>query len=262
MQSEKPIKPLINRDSETLIANCRQALYRGEPWFLALLDTVAKWNVPYEVVDEREYRYLVGGEAFDWLLLAERICNALEKDDLLPIPEVDALLLDERMPMHFTEEEFKNALGPAKYRAHLNFTYGVLVEEALQLAMEQRSQKERGTLMMAHDVRIEGDVYRRIYGNDKQDLLREFRTAQNKPMINRLSLTEHKEFTYWLFKRRVAQQEPARVASDTRQGMLMLHRLREIKNRRNGRLDIAQEPNSSETENLEQFITTTKITPH
>ena len=196
------------------------------------------------------------GEMPGILSAYERYYNALRKDGF------DVKNLKPNLFEEFTEEEFKNALGPAKYRAHLNFTYGVLVEEALQLAMEQRSQKERGTLMMAHDVRIEGDVYRRIYGNDKQDLLREFRTAQNKPMINRLSLTEHKEFTYWLFKRRVAQQEPARVASDTRQGMLMLHRLREIKNRRNGRLDIAQEPNSSETENLEQFITTTKITPH
>ena len=41
-------------------------------------------------VGGRTYRYLVGGEAFDWLLLAERLCDEIE--DLIPDDEREALL--------------------------------------------------------------------------------------------------------------------------------------------------------------------------
>ena len=261
MDNDTQAQSLVSRDGEALIEAYRHTVRTGHAWFPALLDTMAAWDVPHEVVDDREYRYLVGGEAFDWLVLAERICNAVEADHLLPTDEVDALLLDERMPEPLTEEAFKQALGPAKYRAHLNYVYGVLVEEALQLTVEQRSQKERGTLMMAHDPRIESDIFHRIYGAARRQLLREFRTTQDRPMTNRLSLTEHKEFTYWLFKRRVGSQEPARVASDTRQGMLMLHRLQELKRLRDRRppRGATPVPQPADADHIAEFIDTVAV---
>ncbi len=51
-------------------------------------------------------------------------------------------------------------------------------------------------------------------------------------MVDRISLSELKEFTYWLFKRRLAAQDPARVASDTRRGLLRLQAMEELKRRR------------------------------
>jgi hypothetical protein len=39
-------------------------------------------------------------------------------------------------------------------------------------------------------------------------------------------LSDLHEFTYWLFKHRVNNSDPARVASDTRKGLAMLSRLR------------------------------------
>ena len=36
---------------------------------------------------------------------------------------------------------FRDLLGPTKYRAHLNFWYGVVVEEALQLSAEEEARK-------------------------------------------------------------------------------------------------------------------------
>ena len=51
----------------------RTALDAGDPWFDALMRAIALWESPDETVDGRQYRYLIGGEAFDWLLLAERL---------------------------------------------------------------------------------------------------------------------------------------------------------------------------------------------
>ena len=77
-------------------------------------------------------------------------------------------------------------------------------------------------------------VFSRIYGNDRDTLLREFRSSAERAQLDRISLTELKEFTYWLFKRRVAVQDPARVASDTRLAMLTLQRLQEARLARTG----------------------------
>ena len=49
----------------------------GEHWYLAVLKTMARWPQAEEVVDGRRYHYLIGGEAFDWLLLAERLVDEL-----------------------------------------------------------------------------------------------------------------------------------------------------------------------------------------
>jgi hypothetical protein len=222
---------LLHREPASHIAAFRADLRAGRPWTEALLAAIAAWDVTGETVEGREYRYLVGGEAFDWLLLAERLLDAVEPS-LLPEAEVEALLLDERWPAPLSEEDFQAALGAGKYRAHLNFTYGVRVEEALQLTVEEEVRKERGNAAFRHDAAHDGDHFQRIYGETRSRLIRDFRAAQGREMVDRISLSELKEFTYWLFKRRLAAQDPARVASDTRRGLLRLQAMEELKRRR------------------------------
>src|SRR5438445_11328291 len=67
---------------EEVLRQFRARLLDGDDWFDALLQAVAHWSTPFEVHDGREYRYLVGGEAFDWLLLAQRL--VLSVVDLVP----------------------------------------------------------------------------------------------------------------------------------------------------------------------------------
>lgn len=222
---------LLAHDPASQIAAFRADLIAGRPWTEALLAAIAVWDVTEEEVAGREYRYLVGGEAFDWLVLAERLVDAVEPA-LLPELEVEALLLDEQWPQPMTEEAFQAALGPSKARAHLNFIYGVRVEEALQLAVEEQVRKERGNASFRHDGAHEGDAFQRIYGASRSGLLQDFRKANGRAMVDRISLTELKEFTYWLFKRRLAVQDPARVASDTRRGLQRIQAMEELRRRR------------------------------
>jgi hypothetical protein len=222
---------LRQRDAQSHIDEFLNDLRIGTPWFDALLGAISRWDVPAETVGERDYRYLFGNEAFDWLVLAERLCAEGLDAQLLPSEAVDALLLEEEFPAPMEEDEFKDRLGAAKYRAHLNFTYGVRLEEALQLGVEERIHKERSGGVLTNDRHSDptNAVFRRIYGSDRDSLLREFRAEMERPQIDRISLTELREFTYWVSKRRVAVQDPARVASDTRQAMLTLQRLQELK---------------------------------
>ena len=86
------------------------------------------------------YRYLIGGEAFDWLLLAERLIEELPGRSLSA--ERYALLFHGHPPIEIDEEEFQLLIGTPKYQAYLNYLYGVTVEEALQLAVEEEIAKE------------------------------------------------------------------------------------------------------------------------
>ena len=206
----------------------------GAPWFDALLDCIHDWESPRETFDGREYVYLIEHEAFDWLLLAERICDSAAPG-LLPALEVESLLVDEMPPVALSEGEFQERLGTAKYWAHLNFLYGVRVEQALHLAIERVLQKERSGLSFSHARDdLDGDVFGRIYGARQPELLREFRAAGNRPDADpeRIEHSEWQAFTYWLFRRRLERQDPARVASDTRQGLEMLYELEAAKQRR------------------------------
>ena len=82
-------------DSEA-VQHLRQAIAGGRPWHIALLEAIGLWSWPEESHNGQHYRYLVAGEAFDWLLLAERLCK--EVDGLIPEDELSDLLFFGRLP--------------------------------------------------------------------------------------------------------------------------------------------------------------------
>jgi hypothetical protein len=60
-------------------------------------------------------------------------------------------------------------------------------------------------------------------------LLSEFRQASGLPESEALAFADLKEFTYWLFKFRLATCDPARVASDTRKALATLSRIEVVR---------------------------------
>ena len=217
------------RTAADVLADLRREVADGRPWFIALLQAIAEWPLGEETVGDRRYRYLVGGEAFDWLLLAERLCEAM--DDLLPSAEQEALLFFGRPPLDITEAEFRRLIGYAKYRAHLNYLYGVVVEEVLQLVVEEDLRKDQLSRVWEKHLPPDAEAFEHIYGHGQQKLLQEFRQERSLPEADGLSWPEAQEFTYWLFKRRLRWCDPARVASDTRRALAGLCRLEPCRTR-------------------------------
>ncbi len=206
------------------VSQLKQAILSGVPWHLALLEAIGHWTKPWEVYDGRTYQYMIQGEAFDWLLLAERLCAELE--GLISAKEKERLLFQGEFPQSVEPYTFRDSLGVTKYRAFLNYWYGVVVEEALQLDMEQDIRKaHRARCLPDSEDLIEG-VFSSLYGEDRATLIEEFRHQAKIPKRRDLSLTNMKEFTYWLWKRRLLMWDPARVASDTRRGINRLSQLR------------------------------------
>lgn len=204
------------------IYRLRSQILSGQHWFLALLDAVGAWRLPEERIGERTYRYLIGGEAFDWLLLAERLLD--EVADIVPSKVIDDLLFHNRWPEDIEDDEFELRIGPAKHSAHLNFLYGVLVEEALQLSIEEEMHKERLNRPWGPEHDEEG-MHQRVYGKTYLELRALHYEETGHMLRHDVALPEWKAFTYWLFRYRLRRQDKARVASDTRKGLAQLTRM-------------------------------------
>ncbi len=199
-----------------------EALDAGEPWYPALLRMIARWVAPEEELDGERYHYLIGGEAFDWLLLAQRLLD--ETGERVPEAEREMLLRFGVAPGGEDEEAFEQGIGPAKHRAHLNFQYGVVVEEALLLAAELELRKA-GRLSRVAERDADIAAYERVYARSLEELRAIYRLETGADLGERVSLAELREFTYWCSKYRVQNGEPERVASDTRKALALLSQM-------------------------------------
>ncbi|MFW6150883.1 MAG: hypothetical protein ACOC6A_05050 [Chloroflexota bacterium] len=208
------------QDAEA-IRQLREAVLEGGNWYRALLDAVRRWASHEEEHKGRHYQYLIDQEAFDWLALAERLCQEIE--DLVPQEELVNLLCFGRPPLELSRDEFRNLIGTAKYRAYLNFLYGILVEQMLVQAVVEEIRKERRVQGLSKLDEVTDGAYRRVYGYTRRELLNSFRKERRYPGRNSIFLDELKEFTYWLFKQRIKKSDKSRVASDTKKALATLH---------------------------------------
>ena len=232
---------------EDLLARLRERV--ADPsadWRRAVVEAMARWPLARESVGERRFVYLIGGEAFNWRALADRLIEACCEE--APEAEREEMLTGSGLPANMGEDEWMRTLGVEKYRAHLNYVYGVTVEQALQVAVQEEICKRNvGNGYMPGETECER-AYERLYGSGLTELWAEFREEVPGSPHSGSGADEHAladgpvsgcvadgdEFAYWLFKRRVAKADPARVASDTRKGLLQLEKIRRSHARRLG----------------------------
>lgn len=204
-------------DTGVAIQHLEQSISSGKEWYLALLEAIALWDCAEETRHERTYRYLIAGEALDWMLLAERLCEAV--DGLLPEDEKFNFLFHDRFPVDITAKQFKQLIGSIRYHQYLNYFYGIAVEEALFWAVRDEVRKERRVSGFTRERDPGDEAYRRIYRQDRETLLQDFRRENGYRHLKSTTLLEMKELTYWLFKYRLKHSDKNRIASDTRKGL-------------------------------------------
>jgi hypothetical protein len=201
-------------------------------WKIAVLETIAKWPYASEELAGEHLDYLIGGEAFDWRLLAQRLlaeCDSKIADEVWREWLNDPVLF-----AGFEEPEFMRAVGVDKFRAHLSFFYGVTVEQSLLAAVEEEITHRRvagGRQLSDNSIEI---AYETLYGNTRDQLWEVFKLEVGTKAAregwrhrDEHSLGAEDAFTYWLFKLRMERSDPAKVASDTRKGLSKLERMRQ-----------------------------------
>ena len=218
----EPPTGLAQQVPEALL-HLKAATQSGVPWHQALLEAIGLWTQPQEEFEGRTYQYLIQGEAFDWLVLAERFCGEL--DGIISAEEKELLLFWGQLPETVQPEAFRDLLGINKYRAYLNFWYGVVVEEALQLSVEEDVRKRHIARGYSDTEDLIEEAFIHLYSATRSELSEEFRQQNHIPKRRHLSLSDVKAFTYWLHKRRLKIWDPARVASDTKKGIRRLRLL-------------------------------------
>lgn len=214
--------PITAIDSSAIITEVRQKIEAGENWFIALLAGIGRWEAPEEDFGGDHYQYLIGGEAFDWLLLAERMMSEL--NGYIPEDEKEALLFKGLAPIQLSAREFRELIGITKYRAYLNYLYGVLVEDALQMAVEEEVRKESVSRGMLNENQIFWRAFEKIYGKPWDTMLALYTAEDKIKNADSMSITERKAYIYWLFKYRFLNADKARVASDTKKGLNYLNK--------------------------------------
>ena len=101
--------------------------------------------------------------------MAERLCDAA--GDLIPTDECETLLFSGRFPESFDAEQFKELLGVQKHSGYLNFFYGIVVEEALQLAVEREVHKRAVSNGNQYQDDFSEEAFFRIYRRTRTELL-------------------------------------------------------------------------------------------
>jgi hypothetical protein len=208
------------------IQELKSAIAEGKNWYVAVLERIRLWSSPEEDYHGRHYQYLVDNEAFDWLAVAERLCEEL--DGFATEKERVNLLFFGMPPIELSKDEFKNLIGDVKYQAHLTHFYGVIVERFLILAVTEEMRKEKRVLGLSTDNGVAEDAHQRIYGANQVALLKQFRKERHHTQLKSISLSELNEFTYWLFKYRIRNRDKSRMASDTKKALAKLNELRKF----------------------------------
>src|ERR1039457_4851806 len=87
------------------IRHFKDAILSGKHWYGALLESIRLWDLSEESYKGRTFHYLIANEALDWMLVAERLCEAVT--DLIPEAELTAFLFHGEPPLALTEAEFE-----------------------------------------------------------------------------------------------------------------------------------------------------------
>lgn len=209
--------------------------HRPADWPKHFIATIAAWPIDNETVFGETFHYFIGGEAFNWKRLAERIATQLDAEgsDFPSSDEVFDWIATSGTFGGLSEQEFRRVMGVDGWRAHLNHFYGVHIEQCLLAAIQSRIQKQRYSSGMPPSDDASDRAFVGLYEGTEHELWQVF-VDENSERLSHLidgdddgvrSIALDEEFTYWLFKRRIENTNAAQVAAETQRGLDMMARI-------------------------------------
>ena len=204
-------------------------------WRDHIFEALGQWRLPREEIDGEEHVYFIAGEAFNWRRLAERLAWHIGLQ--LPEDEEERMRLwieDDHMFGGLEELAFRRVLGHDKWRAFLNYFYGVTLERCLVVHAGSRIAKASFTKGRRANDDLLDEAYDALYGESEGELWQRFLGESDLTVNSAASrtLAQDDEFTYWLFKRRIGTTYQTHIAHEVKHGLDALERIAEADRRR------------------------------
>jgi len=185
------------------------------------LKIIGHWPLKSEIIGDMDYQYWINDEAFNWYLLASRIIFSVKDEQ--NIKKLDHFLSTVHFLPGSDQRIMINLFPPDKYRAHLNFIYGVILEEVIICFNEMEKNKDvLNQFNVTDSINL---VYLNLYGMDYTEFIRlyEFETKTKLDQFD--TLHSYYNFLYWSWKYRLMKSTPEKIAYDSQSGINFLMNL-------------------------------------
>ena len=185
------------------------------------LKIIGHWPLKSEIIGDIDYQYWINDEAFNWYLLASRIIFSVKDEQ--NIKKLDHFLSTVHFLPGSDQRIMINLFPPDKYRAHLNFIYGVILEEVIICFNEMEKNKDvLNQFNVTDSINL---VYLNLYGMDYTEFIRlyEFETKTKLDQFD--TLHSYYNFLYWSWKYRLKKSTPEKIAYDSQSGINFLMNL-------------------------------------
>ena len=190
-----------------IINRMKASIKAGKHWYLALVEAIR---------DYPEERFLIGGEALDWISLSQMLISETG-EGTINRREITQFFNHGKPPINITPAEARQLVGDTKYNLYLNYLYGVTVEASLLKAVEAEIKKEFSSLGLAPPEDIQSRAFITIYEAEEDKLRAVFASETGAGLPNQE--IRDIEFIYWLFKYRLKISDKEKVASDTKKAL-------------------------------------------
>ena len=185
------------------------------------LKIIGHWPLKSEIIDGIEYQYWINDEAFNWYLLASRIIFSVKDEQ--NIKKLDHFLSTVHFLPGSDQRIMINLFPPDKYRAHLNFIYGVILEEVIICFNEMEKNKDvLNQFNVTDSINL---VYLNLYGMDYTEFIRLFEFETKNKLDQFDTLHSYYNFLYWSWKYRLKKSTPEKIAYDSQSGINFLMNL-------------------------------------
>ena len=154
-----------------------------------------------ELTQEELSNILIFKEGFNW------------KSSVLPILNMNFSLNEiinfyQKLIKLGDKFKLKDLMPSRLYSAHLNYYYGVVVEQAIREIKRKDIEKEENIMSESSFDHIENEIFNFLYGKSKLKLWREyalnFRLKSKSYYVpSKIHCNESENFDYWLSKKRI-----------------------------------------------------------
>ena len=135
------------------------------------------------------------------------------KSSLIPILNLNYSLIEifnfyEKIINLGNQFSLKDLMPSRLYSAHLNYFYGVVVEQAIREIKRKDIEKEKNIISESSFDYIDNEIFNFLYGNTKLNLWREFALnfrlkSKSYYVPSKIYCNESDNFDYWLSKKRI-----------------------------------------------------------